>query len=368
MTRIAAIHIYQHDLPVVGPAYKMALSSLTALDTTLVEIVTDTGISGFGETCPLGPTYQPAHASGARAALQDIAPHLIGMDPIQILNISRRMDNALSGHAYAKAAIDIALWDLSGKLLGQRVCDLLGGATATSVPSYYAIGITSPDDAAHIAREKQAEGYARLQLKIGGRDIEEDIAATRKLFEVRAPGTRIALDANRSLTTRDAVLLSSACRDLNFVLEQPCDSYREIRALAGKLHHPLYLDECATDLATISGAIHDNVADGFGMKTTRVGGLSPMRAVRDLCHAINRPLSCDDAWGGDILAAACVHMGATVHPHLLEGVWIAAPYISGHYDSDNPVTIENGRITVPTAPGLGITPDTSAWTHVATAS
>ena len=62
------IHVYQHDLPVVGPAYKMSLSQVTKLDTTIVEVVTNTGISGFGETCPIGPTYQPAHAAGARAS------------------------------------------------------------------------------------------------------------------------------------------------------------------------------------------------------------------------------------------------------------------------------------------------------------
>jgi L-alanine-DL-glutamate epimerase-like enolase superfamily enzyme len=69
------------------------------------------------------------------------------------------------------------------------------------------------------------------------------------------------------------------------------------------------------------------------------------------------PHTCDDSWGGDIIAAACVHVGATVHPPLLEGVWIAEPYIDGHYDSDNPVRIEGGHIQVPSGAGLGVVPD-----------
>ena len=76
--KIGRINIYQHDLPIKGKPYTMARATLTELDTTIVEIVTDSGIVGYGETCPLGPTYQPHHALGARAALNELAPHLIG--------------------------------------------------------------------------------------------------------------------------------------------------------------------------------------------------------------------------------------------------------------------------------------------------
>jgi L-alanine-DL-glutamate epimerase-like enolase superfamily enzyme len=69
------------------------------------------------------------------------------------------------------------------------------------------------------------------------------------------------------------------------------------------------------------------------------------------------PHTCDDSWGDDIIAAACVHLGATVRPRLLEGVWIAQPHMDIHYDSDNPIRIEGGRIQVPTGPGLGVVPD-----------
>ena len=71
------------------------------------------------------------------------------------------------------------------------------------------------------------------------------------------------------------------------------------------------------------------------------------------------PHTCDDAWGGDILAAACVHICATVSPRLNEGVWIAAPYIEGHYDEKNGVSVEDGHISLPNGPGLGILPQGS---------
>ena len=72
------IHVYQMDLPLRGKLYRMSDGTYTALDSTIVEIVSDTGVSGWGETCPVGPTYQPEHALGARAALHQMAPNLIG--------------------------------------------------------------------------------------------------------------------------------------------------------------------------------------------------------------------------------------------------------------------------------------------------
>ena len=364
MDRIKEIHIYQYDLPVVGPSYRMALSHLTKLDTTLLKIVCESGVSGFGEVCPLGDTYQPAHPAGVRAALQLIAPHLIGMNPLQTQTIYSKMDLALSGHAYAKAAIDIALWDLKGKIFGVSLSDLLGGATVNQVPSYYAISTDTPENVAEIMKEKQAQGYPRLQLKVGGRDIEEDIAVAHKAFEVRKASVKIVLDANRSLSTRDAIFLSNACRDLNFTLEQPCNTYEEIKSLKGRLHHPIFVDESITGINMVCRSIHDEVANGFGMKITRVGGISNMIAIRDICRDFNRPMTCEDSWGGDIIAAACVHMGATIAPKLLEGVWISDNYIKGNYDEENPISA-GSHIKVPTGPGLGINPDTSKWNLVA---
>lgn len=359
--RISEIHIYQHDLPVVGGAYTMARTSVSSLDTTIVEIVTETGIVGYGETCPVGPIYQPHHALGARAALQEMGPSLIGRNALKIGCVHDAMEGALNGHRYAKAAVDIALWDIAGKAYGARVCDLLGGARQERVPSYYATGVVTPNEAAAIAIERQAEGYRRLQVKVGGRELEEDIAAIRKVCEVLEPGVKLAVDANRSWTTREALHVSIACRDLAFIMEQPCATYEEVAAISQRVHHPVYLDESTEGLEVILRAIGDRVCDGFGLKTTRMGGLSAMRTIREICDVASLPMTCDDAWGGDIIAAACTHIGATLHPRLLEGVWLAAPYIDGNYDPQNGIRIEDGHILVPQGHGLGIVPDTTLW-------
>lgn len=360
--RITHVRVFQHDLAVKGGLYQMSISAVDHLDTTVVELVTDTGLSGFGETCPLGSAYQPQFARGARAAIEELAPAILGFDPRRVGLVNARMDETLNGHLYAKAAIDVACWDLIGKATGERVCDLLGGAHNETVRSYWGIMPADPAGSAAKAAALQADGYTRLQIKTGGRPLSEDIACVRAVAEVLESGVPLTADANRGWTARDALEFSIACRDIPLALEQPCATLDEHRQLVGRVAHPVFLDESAVDLTTVITAITDGLAQGFGMKLSRVGGLTRLRAVRDVCEARGIPMTIDDTWGGDLTAAATVHMGATVKPSLYEGTWIAEPYTSSSYATrTDTVAPVNGRIPIPTGPGLGVDPDLASW-------
>lgn len=356
--KISEIHIYAVPLPVVDGPYTMANAEVYALDSTLVKLVTDNGIAGWGETCPVGPTYQPHHSLGARAALEQMAEGLLGANPLLITQLHRQMSDQLNGHAYAKAAIDIAAHDISGKHYGVRVCDLLGGAVTDRVPSYYATGVGAPDDMARIAIEKKQQGFPRLQVKVGGRPVEIDIETVRKVWEATGPDISLAVDANRGWTTRDALRFTRECADIPVILEQPCNTIDEIASIRSQCQHAIYLDESADSINTVVQSVANGLCDGFGMKVTRIGGLAPFKTFREICEARSLHHTCDDAWGGDIIAAACTHMGATVEPRLLEGVWIAAPYIENHYCAEG-ISVEQGHINVPQAAGLGVVPDES---------
>lgn len=356
--KIKEIHIYAHGLPVKNGPYVMSHGVVSSLETTLVKIVADNGLHGWGETCPVGPVYHAQHALGAQAALAEMARGLIGANPLQPVMLRRKMDGLLNGHRYAKAAIDIAAHDLMGKHYGVRVADLLGGVAQERVESYYAVSVGSPDETARMAAERAREGYRRLQLKVGGRPVEIDIEAAYKVWEaVRGKGVRLAMDANRGMTTRDAIHLSRQCPDIPFIMEQPCNTIEEIAAIRNQVRHPIYIDESSDDLAAVLRVVGMGVCDGFGMKVTRIGGLQAMTTVRDICEARAMPHTCDDNWGGDIMAAACMHIGATIQPRLSEGVWIAQPYLEGNYDPANGIKIVDGHITLPKGPGLGIMPD-----------
>ena len=95
--RISEIHVYQKDLPVVDGPYTMSTMTLHSIDTTIVKMISDSGLVGWGEVAPLGPLYQPQHALGARAAIAEMAPGLIGQSCLTPLLLRRRMDGLLNG-------------------------------------------------------------------------------------------------------------------------------------------------------------------------------------------------------------------------------------------------------------------------------
>jgi len=355
--RIETINVYKTLLPVKGGVYRMASDDVQSLDSTLVEIIADEGLTGWGETCPIGPIYQPQHALGARAAIAEIAPGLIGQEVASIRWLAKRMDERLNGHGYAKAAFDIALLDLLGQRLGVPVSTLLGGALTDRVETYYSLTVGEPNETARIAADKVKAGYPRLQIKIGGRSLEQDVATVHKVWEAVGFKARIAVDGNRGMTIAAAMHLDRLCQSIPFVFEQPCNTMEEVAALKGRITHPVYLDESTEDLNAVLRAISSGIADGFGFKVTRLGGLSRMTTVRDMCAIRSLPHSCDDAWGGDIIAAACTHLASTVEPRRCEGAWIAQEYIDGHYDGANPIKIVGGHIAVPRRPGLGVRPE-----------
>lgn len=339
-------------------SYTMSSSRVATPESTVVQVVDSSGTVGYGEACMASPDYQPAHNDGVRAAMPLLAPALIGLDPLHSASTSGALNRAVMGHAEAKAALDIACWDLAGKLHDVHVADLLGGARTTQVLTYHVIGIGTAEDAASSAIELQDGGITRLQLKAGGRPIHEDIAAIEAVAAVCRPGTDLAVDTNRGWSTAEAIHVSNACSHITLSLEQPCATEHELQQVKSQSVHPMIVDENSTDLGAIARMISSGLADGFGLKLTRLGGLTPMRAVRDLCMATRTPMSSDDAWGGDIIAAAGVALGATLDPQFSRGAWISHPYHQVHYDEINGPRIVDGHVPLPQGgPGLGLVLD-----------
>jgi len=137
---ITRIRAYQVALPLHEGSYRWSGGkSVSVFDSTIVEVETDSGITGWGEVCPLGPFYLPAYGPGARTGIAELAPHLIGEDPRELGRLNRRMDAALKGHPYVKSAVDMACWDILGRTAGLPVCTLLGGRYGEAVDLYRAI-------------------------------------------------------------------------------------------------------------------------------------------------------------------------------------------------------------------------------------
>ena len=206
--KITALNVYQVDLPLKEGRYNWSNGNyVEVFDSTVLEIITDEGLKGYAECCPLGSAYLPSFALGVRAGLAELSPHLIGQNPLNIGQINRTMDAALRGHPYAKAPVDIACWDLLGKATGQPLYTLLGGAAQEDVVLYRAISQEAPDIMAKKIEGYAAEGYTKFQLKVGG-DANDDIDrihATRAVLKkTRSSGGRCQhwLDPARGCSCR----------------------------------------------------------------------------------------------------------------------------------------------------------------------
>ena len=353
--RIRRVFAHRVELPLREGSYHWSGGkSVAVFDSTVVGVETDTGLVGYGEVCPLGPAYLPAYADGVRAGLRELAPHLLGLDPRELAVLNARMDAALKGHPYVKSGVDVACWDLLGKVTGLPVCALLGGRFGEAVRLYRAISQESPDAMAAKVAAYRAEGYARFQLKVGG-DPDTDVDRIRAVRAVLAPTDRLVADANTGWVQHEAVRVARAVRDLDVYLEQPCATYEECLAVRRLTDHPFVLDETIDGLEMLLRAAGDRAMDVVNLKISKLGGLTKARLARDLCASLGIAMTIEDTWGGDIATAAIAHLAHSTP----EAVRFTSTDFNSYVTvstADGAPRRANGFMSAGAAAGLGVAP------------
>ncbi|MGC8469671.1 MAG: cis-3-hydroxy-L-proline dehydratase [Acetobacteraceae bacterium] len=353
--KITSLTAWQVDLPLREGRYAWSNGNFVEVfDATVIAIGTDAGLTGHGECCPLGAAYLPAYPAGVRAGLALLAPALIGLDPTNLGEINRRMDATLKGHAYAKAPIDIACWDILGQASGQPLSTLLGGRAQEEIVLYRAISQESPAQMAEKVAGYRAEGYRRFQLKVGG-DADEDIARIHACRAVLNAGETLVADANTGWTRAEAARVVAAVGGLDVYIEQPCASYEACVSIRRRTARPFVLDEVITDAASLLRALADDAMDIINLKISKVGGLSKARLMRDLCIEAGIPMTIEDTWGGDIVTATIAHLAQSTPAEFC--------FTATDFNSYGTRTIaegaprrKNGRMVAPSLPGLGVRP------------
>jgi L-alanine-DL-glutamate epimerase-like enolase superfamily enzyme len=353
--QITGIRAYHVALPLHEGSYKWSGGkSVSVFDSTIVEVETDDGVTGWGEVCPLGPFYLPAYGPGARTGIAELAPHLLGLDPRELGRLNRRMDAALKGHPYVKSAVDMACWDILGKAAGLPVCVLLGGRFGEAVDLYRAI---SQESAAKMARRVaayRAEGYRKFQLKVGG-DPDEDIARIRSVRARLEPGDVLVADANTGWLMHQAARVVRAVEGVDVYVEQPCLSYEECLAVRRRTSHPFVLDETIDSVDVLLRAHADGAMDVINLKISKVGGLTKARQIRDLCVSLGVAMTIEDSWGGDITTAAIAHLAHSTPEELRFSATDFNSYVTVSTAEGAPQR-RNGRMAASTEAGLGVRP------------
>jgi L-alanine-DL-glutamate epimerase-like enolase superfamily enzyme len=354
---ISRVDVFGYDLSYVHGDYVMSGGRVIGrLASTVVRVTTDEGLEGWGEVCPLGPAYLPAHAEGARAALRELAPVVLGLDPTNLAAVNDAMDAALLGHAYAKSPVDIACWDLLGQAAGLPVAALLGGVRQERFPLYMAVPLGRAGEMSDFVAARRAEGVHHFQLKIGG-DPLEDAARVRAVTEGLEDEDRLVADANGGWRLRDALLAARLIENVGRVyLEQPCPTLAECRSVRSVTSLPLVLDEVVSDVPSLLEASSIGGLAAVNLKISKVGGLTKARAIRDLAEGLGLALTVEDTWGGDLVTASVAHLAATVRPDALFTVSFMNDWTVEHVAGHLPRS-EGGVGGAPTEPGLGVQVD-----------
>jgi len=355
--KITRLTIYQLDLPLEHP-YWLSGGRLKfeVLDATFVKVETDAGLVGWGEGTPWGHTYVAAHGPGIRAGIETMAPFIIGLDPRRVLDVERAMDIALPGHLYAKSPIDMACWDIAGQHAGLPIADMMGGGSRTPRPIASSVGAKTIEETRAVIDRYRQRGYVAHSVKIGG-DVERDIARVRDVETIRKPGEIILYDVNRGWTRQQALRVMSATEDLNVMFEQPGETLDDIAALHGKHAAPVSVDESLITLQDAARIARDGIAELFGIKLNRVGGLTKAARMRDiaLAHGIDMFVM---ATGGTVLAdAEALHLAATIPDANCHAVWACQDMLTIDIAAGRGPRNRDGHLHLPETPGLGVHPD-----------
>jgi L-alanine-DL-glutamate epimerase-like enolase superfamily enzyme len=254
-----------------------------------------------------------------------------------------------------KSPIDMACWDILGKVADLPVCVLLGGRYGDDFPLYRAISQEAPAVMAERVASYRAEGYRSFQLKVGGA-LEEDVARIRAAAAELGPEDTLIADANTGWLRHEAARVCREIRDVDVYVEQPCASYEECRSV--RRHHaqqPFVLDESIDSVHALLRALADDAMDVVNLKIGKLGGLTRTRQARDLCVASGIAMTLEDSWGSDVTTAAIAHLAHSTPPPFLFTATDFNSYVTVSTAEGAPRRV-GGRLAAPYEPGLGVTP------------
>ncbi|MFQ5694628.1 MAG: o-succinylbenzoate synthase, partial [Terriglobia bacterium] len=319
----------------------------------LVEARAD-GLAGWGEiTAGEGPFYSYEFVEGAWHVVRDfIAPLVLGKSFEAASEVPAALAR-IRGHEMAKAGVENALWDIEAQQKQVPLAKLLGG-TLPEIPCGVSIGIQDSVETllGKISQELMA-GYQRIKVKIKpGWDVKV-VWAIRQRFK----GIRLMVDANSAYTLADTEHLRQLDDYYLMMIEQPLhwDDIHEHAKLQAQLQTPICLDEPIHSARHALTAIELRACQVINIKVGRVGGLTEVVRVHDLCHARGIPV-----WCGGMLEAG-VGRATNVALSTLPGFVLPGDVSASkrYWDEDiiepEVEVTPQGTIRVPTAPGLGYT-------------
>ncbi len=334
----------------------------------VVSLETDAGVVGWGEAAPW--TVFSGSVESAAAALHiHFRPLVIGRPAHAVRSILDDCRRALACSAEAQAALEMALFDILGKSLGVPVHRLLGGAVRTSIPLSFSLA--DPDLEADLRRVRDltGEGIGIFKVKTGFLSHAEDMRRLEKIRATAPAKANIRIDYNQALSPIEA---ARCCRDmeqfsLGFI-EQPvaAQHWDCMAELARNLATPLLADESVFTPEQALAAAGRRIADAFSVKLMKAGGLLPAQSIAAIAEAGGIACYAGTLWEGAIGLAAGAHFVAATPAVTLGCEFYMPRYVFDPTQCEATLDVADGRVQVPTGPGLGIDVDEDVLDSITT--
>jgi L-alanine-DL-glutamate epimerase-like enolase superfamily enzyme len=341
----------------------------------LVRVEASSGHVGWGEATPLadwggdyGRYYGETPATVRHVVEDRLAPAILGLDIWEQGALEQRFATAIRGHPYARAALEMAVWDLRGRLSGQPIHRLLGGAVRSEIPVAHMLGLMTPGEAVQEVQAALGDGVRAFQIKLTG-VVSDDVEKVAAVRNAAGPEPLLRGDVNqgyRGLPVKQAIAAVRALQGAGIdLVEQPMEGLTAMAAVRDAVKVEIMADESCWTVQDALEVIEAGAADAISIYVAKAGGIGQAQAIAAIAHASAVPCDVNGSLESGIGTLASVQLAAACQAISLPSV-ISAPAPNGvdctrragrYYEDDVLVQappFEAGHLHVPCGPGLGI--------------
>ena len=353
--KISRIQLAMLRVPLKTP-FKTALRTVEAVEDVVVIITTDTGHVGYGEAPATAVITGDTHGSIIEAIRRVIGPRIIGQEVANLNRLTRLVQGALENNFSAKAAVEIALYDLWGQLYDAPLYKLLGGGDPV-VTTDITISVDYIDKMVADSLAAVDRGFESLKIKVG-KDMGVDIERVKAIHAAVEGRALLRLDANQGWTAKQAVTAMHALEDAGVhleLLEQPvrAKDIEGLKYVTERVNAPVMADESVFGPAEVIDLIKRRAADIINIKLMKTGGLSNAIRIADIASLYGVECMIGCMIESSISVAAAVHL-AVAKADVITKVDLDGPSLCQFDPVDGGVVFNESEISVTDAPGLGI--------------
>ena len=352
--KITDIRLGMISVPLRVP-FKTALRSVNSVEDVVVEIHTDTGAVGYGEAPPTGVITGDTTGAIIGAINDHMKKTLIGKDVDDFEDLMIALQKCILKNTSAKAAVDMALWDLYGQLHNIPVYKLMGGARK-SIITDITISVNEPDEMARDAEDAIRRGYDCLKVKVG-KEPEKDIARLSAIRQIVPAETAIRIDANQGWTPKEAVRILNGMQERGLNIEfveqpVPAHDFEGLKYVTDRSYVPVLADESVFSPEDAMKIMQMRAADLVNIKLMKCGGLYNALKIASAAEVYGVECMIGCMLEAKISVNAAVHLACA--KQIITKIDLDGPVLCSEDPILGGALFQEKQITVSDEPGLGI--------------